>query len=190
MKAEMQNQSAKALILRVRAGSEADFSALLTMYCPLINKLVATYAVDLTREDTEDMRQEALAAFSRATDNFDLSQGEVEFGLYAKICMEHAMTSYLKKLRRQVSVQPLFDSDVTAVAEDPATHMIEQEQEARLLARIKALLSPYEYSVWMLHMSGCRTGDIAKRLQKPPHSIENAVYRIRRKLRVELAQGD
>ena len=186
MKTEMQNQSAKALILRVREGSEADFSTLLTMYCPLINKLVATYAEGLTHEDTEDMRQEALAAFSRAADNFDLAQNEVEFGLYAKICMEHAMTSYLKKWRRQVSVQPLFDSEVNTTAEDPASRMIEQEQAALLLARINALLSPYEYRVWMLHMKGYRTGDIAKQLQKPPHSIENAVYRIRRKLRAAL----
>ena len=57
MKADMQNRDAEALILRVRQGEQAAFSALLTMYEPLIAKRVGAFSAGLSREDTEDLRQ-------------------------------------------------------------------------------------------------------------------------------------
>ena len=87
MKAEMQNQDIGALVLRVREGEQAAFSALLSTYEPLITKRVAAFAAGFSREDSEDLRQVALMAFYRAACGFDVTQSEVEFGLYAKICM-------------------------------------------------------------------------------------------------------
>ncbi|MBE6581269.1 MAG: sigma-70 family RNA polymerase sigma factor [Ruminococcaceae bacterium] len=186
MKAEMQNRDAAALVLRVRQGEQAAFSALLTMYEPLIAKRVGAFAVGLSHEDAQDLRQVALVAFYRAACGFDVAQSEVEFGLYAKICMDNAMVSHLRVLRRHEQTLPLLDAAGDAAAEDPAGRVMDEEATAVLLSRIRGVLSAYEYRVWTLYVAGHRTGEIAKRLQKPTHSIENAVYRIRQKLRAAL----
>ena len=186
MKAEMQNCEAAALVLRVRQGEQAAFSALLNMYEPLIAKRVGVFAAGLSHEDTEDLRQVALVAFYRAACGFDMAQSEVEFGLYAKICMDNAMVSHLRVLRRHEQTLPLLDSIGDAAAEDPAGRVMDEEATALLLSRIRGVLSPYEYRVWTLYVAGHRTGEIARLLQKPPHSVENAVYRIRQKLRAAL----
>ena len=186
MKADMQNRDAEALILRVRQGEQAAFSALLTMYEPLITKRVGAFSAGLSREDTEDLRQVALMAFYRAACGFDLAQSEVEFGLYAKICMDNALVSHLRVLRRHEETVPLLDGTGDVGAEDPAWRVMDEEATALLLSRIRGVLSPYEFRVWTLYVAGHRTGDIAKLLQKPTRSIENAVYRIRQKLRAAL----
>ena len=55
-----------------------------------------------------------------------------------------------------------------------------------LYRRIESVLSPYENHVWWLYLSGQTTSAIAASLNKDERSVQNAIYRIRKKLRVEL----
>ena len=64
---------------------------------------------------------------------------------------------------------------------------MEQEAAEVLLARIRGVLSAYENRVWSLYIAGLSASAIASRLGKDPHSVENAVYRIRQKLRRALS---
>ncbi len=174
-------------ILAVRAGDQAAFSALLADYEPLLCAEISRRATGLGQQDVEDLRQCALLALYRATLNFDLSQSEVEFGLYAKICIANALVSQLRFINRYRSEVSVADAqEASEVGEDPAARVMQDEAAAALYARVRSLLSPYENRVWALHMAGLSTAKIAKALQKDTHSIENAVYRIRRKLRVAL----
>jgi RNA polymerase sporulation-specific sigma factor len=100
--------------------------------------------------------------------------------------MDNALVSHLRVLRRHEKTLPLLDGAGDAGAEDPAGRVMDEEATALLLSRIRGVLSPYEFRVWTLYVAGHRTGDIAKLLQKPTRSIENAVYRIRQKLRAAL----
>ena len=174
-------------ILAVRAGDQAAFSALLADYEPLLCAEISRRATGLTQQDVEDLRQCALLALYRATLNFDLSQSEVEFGLYAKICIANALVSQLRFINRYRSEVSVADAqEASEVGEDPAARVMQDEAAAALYARVRSLLSAYENRVWALYMAGLSTAKIAKALQKDTHSIENAVYRIRRKLRVAL----
>ena len=78
----------------------AAFPALLDEYRALIGAAVTRYGADLQATDREDLRQSALLAFYRAALNYDVAQSEVEFGLFAKICVENALISHLRRLRR------------------------------------------------------------------------------------------
>ncbi len=191
--AERQNEKRNALhacILRVRAQEQTAFDELLCEYNPLISAEVSRHGAGLGSEDLEDLRQVALLALYRAALAFDLEQAEVEFGLYAKICISNALVSQLRVLRRRV---PEVSAELIAVSEsggeDPAAYLLEQEALAALYARIRSLLSPYENRVWAMYIAGRSSGEIARILQKDPHSVENAVYRIRQKLRAALG-GD
>lgn len=174
-------------IRRIREGEQQAFGELLAAYEPLVAAEVARVAGTISSADVEDVRQVALLALYRAAVGYDLNQSEVEFGLYAKICIANAISSQLRLLRRrnaEVSLPAEYFADIGE--DDPAGRVMEEEAAALLHARIRSVLSPYENRVWQLYTTGLRSGEIARLLQKEPHSVENAVYRIRQKLRKAL----
>lgn len=191
MKANQPSTTSEKLIRGVRAGDQAAFTALLAQYEPLVAGEVARYGAGLCRQDVEDLRQVALLALYRAAQGFDLAQCGVEFGLYAKICISNALISQLRVIRRhlpEIPIAELWPAEEGGGAEDPARRVMEEEAAEALHARIRSLLSPFENRVWNLYTAGYPGGEIARLLGKTPHSIENAVYRIRRKLRASLGE--
>lgn len=179
------NPSVQDLIRRVRTGDPAAFPALLGEYRALVGAAVARYGVDLQPADREDLRQTALLALYRAALNFDMAQSEVEFGLFAKICVENALVSHLRRLSRPAD-EPLPEDLLGEGKDDPASLLLAEEAAAQLHARIREVLSPYENRVWDLYLTGHSAATIAAILAKNPRSVENAVFRIRRKLRQAL----
>ena len=188
MKENRKSESTVELIRRVREDDQTAFAELLALYEPLLHAQVARYATELCASDAEDLRQLALLAFYRAAKGFDLAQSEVEFGLYAKICISNALVSQLRVVNNRAAelCNATFDEGDGGEG-DPARRLMEQEAAELLLSRIRSLLSPYENRVWSLYIAGFSAGQIANHLGKDPHSVENAVYRIRQKLRKALS---
>ena len=120
---------------------------------------------------------------------YDLEQTEVEFGLFAKICIYNALVSVLrshkKRSAEQLAQSPEKMQDEQAF-EDPTSMMLEQERLKSLYAVIRKNLSDFEYTIWQLYMSGRSASEIASLLSTDKKSVSNAIYRIRRKLRVSL----
>ena len=174
-------------ILRVREGDQSAFAELLAEYTPLVSAEVSRHGATLGEQDVEDLRQIALVALYRAALAFDVAQGEVEFGLYAKICISNALISQLRAIRRRVpEVSVELVSPLEEQGEDPAARVMEEEAFDALYTRIRSHLSAYENRVWSLFMAGHSAKEIAALLSKDTHSVENAVYRIRQKLRAAL----
>ena len=182
----------KQCILSIRKGNQRAFDQLLAEYTPLVESQVLQYGKELTQQDREDLRQEALYALHRSALNYDFDQSGVEFGLYAKICIGNALISQLRLFNRRRSeiFAEVVEVEQGAPFEDPASRLIEEECAQALYRRVRRVLSDYENRVWGYVMLGYSAGQIAKLLNKPPHSIENAVYRIRQKLRREFAPDD
>lgn len=173
------------LINAARAGDESAFEALLEAYEPLIDSMSRSFAN--TAEDSEsheDLRQEACIALYRAVETYDSTQAEVSFGLYAKLCVRNRLVSYTRKLRRREPILPLEER--IKAQEDVTQGVVAEEAYMELYRRIEAVLSPYENHVWWLYLSGQTTGAIAASLNKDERSVQNAVYRIRKKLRAAL----
>ena len=184
MKANESKLQISDLITRVREKDQSAFPALLALYEPLVHAEVSRHAVGLPPADAEDLRQVALLAFYRAVLSFDLAQDEVKFGLYAKVCIANALVSQLRVINRcRAEVSDLDRNFGDSGEGDPARRLMEQEALESLLSRIRTLLSPYENKVWALYVAGHSAREIASALGKDPHSVENAVYRIRQKLK-------
>ena len=191
MKANHNSAQIENLLELVREGEQKAFVDLLEMYEPLVRAEVARYTNGLEAFDIDDFRQVALLALYRASLSFDLSQSEVEFGLYAKICIHNALASFVDAWIRnnnELSVPDEWLGEGDQGEGDPARRLMEEEAVQLLLARIRKVLSPFENRVWNLYTAGLSAKEIGRVLGKEPHSIENAVYRIRRKLRLELAK--
>ena len=172
------------LICRVRAGEEAAFDELLTQYQPLIESLVTKFSSDARSGlSREDLRQEAAVAFYRSVTAYDLTQSDVGFGLYAKICISNALISKLRAQKAPVEESLDEEARVGDAVEDPAEMLLEQERLGALLAMIRENLSDFEYRVWNLYLSGRTAKEIGVIVGRDEKSITNAIYRIRRKLR-------
>ena len=188
MKENRKSENTAALIRRVREDDQSAFAELLSLYEPLLHAEVARYGAGMCDSDTEDLRQLALLAFYRAARNFDLAQSEVEFGLFAKICISNALISQVRAMSNRATEFSSVSFDEGDGGEgDPARRLMEQEAAEALLSRIRSLLSSYENRVWSLYVAGLSAAQIASRLGKTPRSVENAVYRIRQKLRTALS---
>ena len=186
MKAENKHTEVQNLILRLRGGDQAAFNDLLTLYEPLVQAEVARHGEALGDFDRDDLRQVALLALYRAALSFDLTQEEVVFGLYAKVCVSNALATQLRAIRRrtvEVPVAEEWHGQQGGDEGDPAVRIMAEEDLQLLRARIRTLLSPFENRVWNLFTAGYCVREIGARLQKEPRSIENAIYRIRQKLR-------
>lgn len=179
--------SVHALLHAVRAGDQNAFSALLLQYRPLIDRAVDRFAAELPGEESrEDVRQEALAAFYDAIRSYRTDQEKVEFGLYAKVCIGNRLVSHLRRERRQqglLSLDDLSAERVMGADGDLLSLMIEEETAQALSASIKKVLSKYEYEVFSLYFQGYSSAKIAAVMQKSIRSIDNAIARIRKKLK-------
>lgn len=177
------------LVLAVKNGDQKAFVLLLQQYSPLIEASVNMFCSDeIPTNDKEDLRQEASVAFYNSVLTYDLEQSEVELGLYAKICMRHALISHIRIAKRiPTDIQELSENLISDEPnEDPTSRLLEEERLSFLFKIIRNTLSKYEYKVWELYLSGCSTPEIAKKLNTDSKSISNAIYRIRAKLRESL----
>lgn len=179
-----------SLILRVRNKDQEAFDILLEKYKPLLYSLVSKFTCDdLLKPHEEDLLQEATIVFYNAILAYDETQNQVEFGLYAHICLSNALISQVRNLnRRKVEHSAeLSGSEIaSSVYSDPADNILEEESIRQIYSVIKSNLSQYEYSIWSDYMRGKTAKDIGTSLGKSEKSVTNAIYRIRRKLRALL----
>ena len=178
------NALTRALIVAARSGSEDALTELISKYEPLINALISKYdSSDLSGEDKKDMRQEALIIFCNAVMKYNLEQNDVDFGLYAKICIERGFLSQIRAFRRRLPVESIDDNKNIVIADDPSLALIDSENVREIWKLIDENLSEYESKVWNMHLIGNSSADIALQLGRDVKSIDNALCRIRAKLR-------
>ena len=129
-----------------------------------------------------------LIIFCNAVCNYDYSEDGVEFGLYAKICIENGLVSFIRSYyrRKKKAVLPLEYAERAAdgAVYDPLQALVDKENTSELVRVIRKNLSDYENRVWWLYVSGMSASEISRELKvNDSKSVSNAIYRIRRKLR-------
>ncbi len=176
----------EARLLLAKKGDPKAFEELLLAYSPLIESMVSAFLCnDSESDESDDLRQEASIAFYSAIEHFDNTQ-EISFGSFAKICIRNRLISYSRKKRQQPHTVSLECGEVESDASDPVQTLVEEENYLSLTRRIVSLLSPYENRIWWLYLSGRGAKEIANVVGKDEKSVQNAIYRIRKKLRSSL----
>lgn len=161
-------------------------------YTPLIDSMTLRFChAEISAQDREDLRQEAVICFYRALMHFDTTQDKVQFGLYAKECIRNGLISNLRALKKHENLLLLDDSMFSGtdpdVSEDPARKLMEDEAYLALSRRIRDSLSAYENRIWWLYLAGRTAKEIALLTGKDEKSVQNAIYRIRKKLRTVIS---
>ena len=190
------SESLFSLIESAKSGDQEAFLLLRKKYEPLLQNQVTKHSLaDMLAQDVEELKQEALIIFYNAVCNFQCSADGVEFGLYAKICVENGLVSFVRSYLRQAkrTVVPLEKAEEKFEERvyDPLQTLVEKENMSDMVRMIRKLLSEYENRVWWMYVSGMSVSDISKAIgNTDPKSVSNAVYRIRKKLRSAISDRD
>ena len=171
------------LIVACREHDDYAFAELVRRYMPMMRSVVARYA-DASL-DADELLQEASVALHSAAMRYDIAQREVTFGLFARICVSHRMLDLLR-VRRPL---PLDISEADTVSQDDdgiERGLVSREMFDSAMECARDVLSEYEYKVMILHIQGYKTAEIAKALGKSAKSVDNAKFRLFRRLRENL----
>jgi RNA polymerase sigma factor, sigma-70 family len=145
--------------------------------------------------DEDDFKQEAVIALYKAAMTYESENDKVTFGLYAKICIRNRLCSVLRKAERlfnkNIYNSELYvsgdvydiDESLPEVELGPEELVIAQENYKDLLDQISKVLTAYERSVFDMYVDGKTYREIALLLNRTEKSVDNAIYRIKAKLR-------
>ena len=179
------------LIDEYRRDNEPAFDRLAELYRPMLLAAVGTYGDTLAEVyDSDDLMQYALIALSKAALTYNASQSRVSFGLYAKVCVNNSMISRARfAARRRVDLLPIENFLSLADTSDVSDGVIDTESAQALENLMTENLSKLEYDVLRLYASGLSSAEIATRLSKSQRSVDNAIFRARKKLKSVLNGG-
>ncbi len=184
------------LLLLTREGSEDAMTALIRKYAPLVRS--SARALYLIGADTEDLVQEGMIGLYKAIQNYE-KERDASFYTFAKLCIDRQIYSAIKASNRKkhsplntyVSLYAkrgedeaeLIDNLEAGNSSDPERIVLERENALDLQALIESSLSRLERSVLPLYLEGISYSEIAERLDKTPKAVDNAVRRIREKIK-------
>lgn len=176
------------LIELTRSGQNGAFDVLAQRYLPLIRAKASLYGGAKTEFD--DFIQEGFLAFLHAVKSFD-AKAAASFSTYAGICIERRFKSVYKSEKRLKNIPsdrlvPLTDGALEDKAEagaSPEQELIDKEAYHQMMARIQTELTSFEQKVLSFYLSGLSYARTADALNTSAKSVDNALQRIRRKLK-------
>lgn len=178
------------LIARLRAGEREITDYLIDKYKSLVR--TRARALYLVGGDHEDLIQEGMLGLFKAVRDYK-PEKEASFATFAGLCIDRQMYSAVASSQRQkhqplnsfVSLsEPVSEQELRLVDEEtPEEIMISRENVIGMHERIKERLSKFEYQVLELYLKGYDYTQIAEKLGKQPKAIDNALQRIRSKVR-------
>ena len=177
---KFQEMEISSLLLLIRAGNNLAFSELVARYTPMLNKVISGFDIPVSRFD--EALSEAHVALYSAASSYELSNGKVTFGLYARVCVYNKICDFVGKELR-------FDNRITELDDDivvPSmveSSLVNREELMRYLLIARGILSDYEYDVFRLYLKGYSTREIAATLSKTAKSVDNAKHRMMKCLR-------
>ncbi len=192
----MNNTQELNLIKLAQKGDEKAIDKLFENYKHLVVSLARKYY--LVGGENEDLVQEGMLGFFKAINTFDEEKNE--FLTYAKTLINHQIINAIKKsesgnarflndsmaLNNQGEVTFENDEKVFGVPSSswlPENEFLSYEGYSNLVLNAKKMLSNYESNVFDLYLQGYDYDDIIKQLNTNYKSVDNALNRIKTKLK-------
>ncbi len=194
---DLKQCSDEELIVRYRDGDTDAMDFIFERYKHLVRK--KTKAMFLAGGDNDDLIQEGMIGLYKAIRDYNTDR-EASFATFASMCINRQMITAVAASNRKKNM-PLNtyvsydmpaggdeDSDMRLVdilqsqtELNPEKLLIDKEHNRDLKSRLKEVLSTFEQQVLAYYLEGMDYTAIAKKMQKPPKSVDNALQRIRSK---------
>lgn len=195
------DESDEQLIVRIHDGNEPDIiDYIMNKYKNLVRKKAGSMYI--LGADRDDLIQEGMIGLFKAIRDYDIGR-DASFLTFADLCVSRQMYSAIQASARKkhgplnsyISIYAKredSDTDAEFSLEDilesnpsfiPEEHLIEQENLKALEEAIDKELSPLEMQVLDLYVTGMSIKKISAVLGRDEKSTDNAMQRIRHKLK-------
>lgn len=181
--------SDEQMIENIRLGDELSFKKLINRYSSVIYGKASKFTKSINLEDKDDLVQESYVTFLHAINSY-CADKNVSFKTYVNRCIFNRLSKVYKKEKRKKEIPykymvPLDDKGLSNIESDsnPEQQVIDKEGFAALQKKIKTSLSPFEQKVLSHYLSGNSYVQTARSLSSTVKSVDNALVRIRKKLR-------
>lgn len=193
MSAEPNSLSDNELIAAIRRDSDRQskdskdaVSVIISRYMKLVLKRAHTYSDNCS--DLEDLTQEGLLALCNAIESFSCENG-AKFSSFADACVTNrirtAAAAIAKHKENDISVIA-DENDIADADSSPENICLEKESDSRIRRKVESVLAPMEVKVFDLYFEGRSYREIAEILGISEKSVDNAIFRIRKKLKMLL----
>ena len=186
------------IIKEIRNGDKQALTYLMNKYKEIVNLKVGKYF--MVGAEKEDIIQEGLIGLFKAIKTFNAEKNNT-FKTFANMCIERQLITAIKSSNRQKHMPlnsylslnmsaydneeengaELMDTFDSKTIEDPLETIINKEYYDEIEKSIDKTLSQFEKQVLDRYMKGESYVTIAKRLNSPVKSVDNAIQRIRKK---------
>ena len=189
----LNNSDSDAALCALAAQNNSDATeVMISRYMPLVRSR-ARFFLATNAESYEDLCQEAVIGLLAAIRSFDDTKSS--FPTFARLCIDRMLfaTGRLQNRKKQIPKDKIspsgddFDSGDSTYyrqeTENPEAIIIRKENLERLGYEIQGKLTVLEYTVLLDYVSGNSYEAIAIKRDISVKSVDNALQRIRRKLR-------
>ena len=181
--------SDQELLDEIKLGDDQAMDFLLNWYGGLVRRESRKFF--LAGADEEDLIQEGMIGLFKAVKNYDKDKN-ASFSTFASLCVKRQIYTTVTASKRKkhgplnnyISLFNDHGEEEQFMEEDtnPEQVLIQKENISDYYKKIETKLSGFEKDVMELYLSGENYVEIARKLDKPTKSIDNAIQRIRRKL--------
>ena len=186
------------IVLEVQKGDKQALSYLMNKYKEFVNIKVSKYF--MVGAERDDIVQEGLIGLFKAIKMFNKDKNN-SFKSFANMCIERQLITAIKSSTRQKHM-PLnsylslnasaYDNEEengmelinmldNKMVEDPLETVMKKEYYEQIESSIEKSLSTFEKQVLDGYVKGYSYVTIAKQLDSPVKSVDNAIQRIRKK---------
>ncbi len=159
------------------------YGALIGRYLPSLKKLSRLYT--RISADRDDLVSEGILGLMSAVHGYDPGRG-AGFSTFAGICVNRRMLSALKKSSRIKSREEPLDAEIVQEDASPEKTVLDREALSEVFKEISTGLTPLEKSVFSEYLSGKSYDAVAEKLGINRKAVDNALARVRRKLREKI----
>lgn len=187
--------SDEQLIVWLRDGQPQVMDYLMEKYKNLVRK--RANALYLIGGETQDLIQEGMIGLFKAVRDYQADK-DVSFYHFAELCISRQMYTAVEASQRkkhtplntyipldagQEGKEDIYSDTGSLQTLDPEALFISQENVRQLLKQANERLSQMERQVLALYLEGMNYHQIAEHMGKTPKAVDNALQRIRGKIR-------
>lgn len=142
--------------------------------------------------DKDDVIQEGMIGLVKAYNSFD-ENGGASFKTYANRCIDNQIINAIQHSARQKNIPlnssiEIPDTSIAGPVSNPEDAAIYRDFFELLKNNKNGIFSPFEHKVFLLLADGLSCTEIAAKLGKSTKSADNAVQRVRNKIKNYMTQ--
>ena len=198
---KFENKSEKFIVNLAKKQDQEAQEYLIRKYMPYVYDKAKRYF--LIGGSKEDIIQEGLIGILKGINSYDYKKND-SFAPFVDLCIRRQILTAINKATRKKHTplnsyvsfhQPLYDQEfsrelIDTIIEkkriDPEEVIIIKENISFIKEKMSAHLSSFELEVLMKYLQGDAYGEIAKEMNKNEKSVDNALQRVKQKLRKHL----